>query len=144
MDENIKGAVPKIKSYIKDTTDFIHKKENLVLPDNYILFTMDVTSLYTNIPNDEGIRAVAKCLQKNPPSMAPPHVIIRLLKEVLEKNNFSFNGKNYLQVGGTAMGTKLAPSYANIFMGDLEEKMLASFDLQPLIWVRFIDDVFGL
>jgi hypothetical protein len=36
-------------------------------------------------------------------------------------NNFTFDGNHYLQINGTAMGTKMAPSYANIFMGDLEE-----------------------
>ena len=35
-------------------------------------------------------------------------------------NNFDFAGKHYLQVGGTAMGTKVAPSFANTFMGWFE------------------------
>ena len=39
------------------------------------------------------------------------------------------------------MGTKMAPSYANIFMGDLEERLLLSSLKQPLSWFRFIDDV---
>ena len=37
-------------------------------------------------------------------------------------NNFEFNDQNYLQRGGTAMGTRLAPSYAILFMGNFEEK----------------------
>ena len=49
-----------LPSYVKDTTDFIKKIEALpVEPDqDHILVTMDVCSLYTNIPNDEGIEAV--------------------------------------------------------------------------------------
>jgi hypothetical protein len=39
------------------------------------------------------------------------------------------------------MGTKMAPSYANIFMGDLEERLLLSSLKQSLSWFRFIDDV---
>ena len=39
------------------------------------------------------------------------------------------------------MGTKMAPSYANFFMGDLEERFLPSSLKQPLSWFRFIDDV---
>ena len=76
---------------------------------------IDMTSLYTNIPNSEGIKAVAKCLDKNPPPYTSKKTVLSLLREVLTKNNFSFNGKHYLQIGGTAMGTKLAPSYANIW-----------------------------
>ena len=128
VDENIKGAIPSINSYIRDTTDFIRKIESIKIPENCILVTFDVTFLYTNIPNDEGIEAVRKCLEKYKSPYADPSTIITLLKEVLSKNNFTFNGKNYLQIGGTAMGTKLAPSYANIFMGDLEERTISSYD----------------
>jgi hypothetical protein len=45
---------------------------------------------------------------------------------VHRKNNFIFNGDHYLQINGTAMGTKMAPSYANIFMGRSEKQLLES------------------
>ena len=52
-----------IKSYVKDTTDFIQKLSQLgELPPNCLIATMDVTSLYTNIPNDEGLRSALKLL----------------------------------------------------------------------------------
>ena len=48
-------TVKDLPSYVKDTTHFLSKLLNLVnLPDNCILATMDVASLYTNIPNQEG------------------------------------------------------------------------------------------
>ena len=40
---------------------------------------------------------------------------------VLKNNNLTFDGNHCLQINGTAMGTKMASSYANIFIGDLEE-----------------------
>jgi hypothetical protein len=46
-----------------------------------------------------------------------------------------------LQINGTAMGTKMAPSYANIFMGKLEKLIIQSASHKPLSWFRFIDDV---
>jgi hypothetical protein len=39
---------------------------------------------------------------------------------VLKHSNFTFNGEHFLQINGTAMGTKMAPSFASIFMGKLE------------------------
>ena len=39
------------------------------------------------------------------------------------------------------MGTKLAPLFANLFMGNFEEK-LNTYKLKPLIWKRFIDEIF--
>ena len=45
-------------SHIKDTTDFLNKLSNLGnLPNNAILVTLDVSSLYTNIPHNQGIDA---------------------------------------------------------------------------------------
>ena len=55
---------------------------------------------------------------------------------------FKFNGDFYLQTGGTAIGTSLAPNYANLFMDKFETKALANYPLKPLIWKRFIDDIF--
>ena len=39
------------------------------------------------------------------------------------------------------MGTKMAPAYANIFMGRLEGQLLKSVALRPFSWLRFIDDI---
>ncbi len=115
----------KIKSYIRDTTDFLIKLIEFEIPDGrYILFTLDVTSLYTNIPQIEGVLAVLYFLEKHHPHGVTPFnpSIPDLLELILKLNNFEFNGEHYLQIGGTAMGTKVAPSLANIFMGDFEEK----------------------
>ncbi|KAJ8017586.1 hypothetical protein HOLleu_44904 [Holothuria leucospilota] len=40
------------------------------------------------------------------------------------------------------MGTKMAPSFANLFMGNLEKEFLSRQILKPQIWLRFIDDIF--
>ncbi len=71
--------------------------------------------------------------------------ILQLLTAVLHMNNFNFNGKKFLQVGVTAMGTRLAPSYANIFMGRLEPnilKILETKSLKPALYISYIDDIF--
>ena len=40
------------------------------------------------------------------------------------------------------MGTKMAPRYANLFMGYLEKALLENSPYKPLAWFRYIDDVF--
>ena len=47
----------------------------------------------------------------------------------------------YLQISGTAIGTRMAPTYAIIFMHMLETKLFAEAFYKPFIWFRFIDDV---
>ena len=53
-------------SYLKDTYHFIEIVKNLVIPSNSSFFSMDVTSLYTNIDIPSGINAVKKCFAKYP------------------------------------------------------------------------------
>ena len=143
VDEHIKEYVPHTKSYIRDTQDFIKKIKSLgSIPEGAILCTLDVSSLYTNIPNNEGILAVAAKLRQDPSKGPIANFILDLLKLVLHSMNFTFNGDHYLQTGGTAMGTSLAPNYANLFMDRFETKALDGYPLKPLTWKRFIDDIF--
>jgi hypothetical protein len=74
----------------------------------------------------------------------PDTQLITLLRLNLLSNDFIFNNKVYLQISGTAMGKRFAPSYANIYMADFENKALAGYYLKPIIWLRYIDDIFGI
>ena len=67
--------------------------------------------------------------------------ISNLAFQVLTKNVFNFNGQLYEQTQGTAMGTRMAPNYAIIFMHYLETNFLSHYPKQPKIWLRFIDDI---
>ena len=143
VDIHINKYVLETKSYLRDTQDFIHKILSVgPLPEGVLIASLDVVSLYSQIPNKEGINAVFHLLRRKDRLNPLNHWVLKLLDAVLTKNNFQFNGKHYLQVGGTAMGTKVAPSYANLFMDNLERKLLHGYHLEPLLWVRFIDDIF--
>jgi len=80
---------------------------------------IDVVSLYTNIPHEDGIEAYREAWNTRETMDPPDKSLVDLLTLVLKCNIFEFNGDHYLQVQGTTMGTKMALSYANIFMGYL-------------------------
>nr|XP_022316718.1 uncharacterized protein LOC111120285 [Crassostrea virginica] len=141
IDLHLRPHVEKLPSYLKDTTDYINKTPSTDLPDHTLLVTMDVTSLYTNIPHDEGIEACREVWDRRSIQVPSTESLTKLLEHVLKCNNFMFNGEHYLQINGTAMGTKMAPSYANIFMGRLERNLLLKAPFRPLSWLRFIDDI---
>ena len=104
------------------------------------------TSLYTNIPHEEGIYTVCEAYEsfyKNDTPI-PTHSLAGLLRLILQENSFLFKGKNYLQTHGTAMGTKVAVSFANIFMSAVETEIINKSKIKPLEWKRYIDDVFSL
>ena len=142
VDYHLRPLVNQIPSFLKDTTDFLKKLSTLGrLPPGSILVTLDVSSLYTNIPHDEGITACSRALEMRPSPSPPTTYLARMIHQILTLNNFTFNGEHYLQTQGTAMGTRMAPSYANLFMAELEETLLARTTHKPRIWWRYIDDV---
>ena len=61
---------------------------------------------------------------------------------VLKKNFFQFSDKVYQQISGTAIAAKFAPPYACIFMDQVESKFLQTQNFQPLVWFRYIGDIF--
>ena len=83
------------------------------------MVTLDVKSLHSSIPHSGGIKACNHFMFEGGKSQKARSVISKLINLVLTKNNFQFNNENYLQVLGTAMGTKMAPSYASLCMGKL-------------------------
>ena len=68
----------------------------------------------------------------------------KCFKLILKENSFQFNGKHYLQTHGTAMGTKMAVAFANIFMNAIEAELSRLSSYKPLVWKRYIDDIFSL
>ena len=134
------------QSYIKDTTQFINFIEETKVPQNAILVSMDVTSLYTNIPQEEGITTICHAYDTfytaTPP--IPTHYLREMLRLMLQENSFQFNGKDFLQTYGSTMGTKTAVSFANIFMAKIETAIIDQHSTRPLLWNRFINDVFCL
>ena len=107
---------------------------------------MDVTSLYTNIPQEEGITTVCNAYktfyEDSPP--VPTRFIREMLQLIFKENSFHFNGKHYLQTHGTAMGTKMAVAFAKIFMTTIETEIIRLSPNKPLLWKRYIDDIFSL
>lgn len=131
-------------SYVKDTYHFIETVKSLKIPTNSFFFTADVESLYTNIDITAGIEAVKNIFRKHPNPKRPDKEILKLLEINLTRNDFIFNGEFYLQIKGTAMGKKFAPSYANIFMANWEEKVFDKCSKKPLHYLRYLDDLWGI
>ena len=95
--------------------------------------TLDVSSLYTNIPHNDGLDACRRFLTSDicTRNQLPVDCILSLIRLVLENNHFQFNYDN-----------SMAPAYASLFMGKLEQDFLKSRSLAPSIWLRFLDDIF--
>ncbi len=72
---------------------------------------------------------ISKCACKN--RFAIYIIIYNQNQLYITKNNFNFGDKHFLQKSGTAMGTRLAPNYANLFMDDFERQHVYTYKVPP-------------
>lgn len=127
---------------MKNTDAFIQKIRNRPIPDGYLLVTADVKSLYTNMNIKRIMQTVKETLQNAPQTGRPDKILLELLRYTLTHNDFTFDNKQYLQIYGTAMGKIYAPSLANIYMQEFDNKAVDGYDITPEEYCRFLDDIF--
>ena len=114
----------------------------LYIAQDALLVTTDVVGLYPSIPHQVGLKALKETLDTRENRNIATNDLIKMAEFVLKNNYFDFNGQVKQKISGAAIGTKFAPIYTCIFMDDIESKFLETQSLQPLIWFRYIDDVF--
>ena len=100
--------------------------------------------VYDSISHNFGLRTLNDfLLDRNLPTEVV-NGILNMTELVLKKNVFELNSECFLQTSGTAIGTKMAPAYANIVMSILERNLLTGSCSKPLVWFRYIDDIFAI
>ena len=105
---------------------------------------MDIKSLYTVIPNNGGLEALTYYLDQRTIKEPPTHTLTRLAELVLTLSTFSLNDQHYCQIGGVAVGTKMGPNYACLFVGFIEERIRAQYTgFVAQLNKRYIDDIVG-
>ena len=118
LDSILTPIVKQLPTYVQDTSDAFRIFNNFLFTGEHrYLFTMDVKSLYTVILNADGLTALNIFLDLRPTQNPPTSTLLKLAELVLTINGFVFDNKYYVRVGGVAMGSKLEPSYACLFVG---------------------------
>ena len=113
--ECIARLVDSLLQSIAIEQDFINFIENTQIPS--VLATLDVSSLYTNFPEDKGIDFVCRYYEDHYEQKLPiPTSDLReLMRLILEENSFKFNEKHFVQTQSIAMGNKMARSLSPLF-----------------------------
>ena len=162
IDGLLQPLVFSLPTILKDSKTFVNNIENIIIDDEYkdncILFTADISSLYTMIPTDDALKKIETFLRR-PNSIQSLQnefstvnieiiisTIIKSLTIVLKNNFIEFNGQTYLQINGTAMGQSCAVVFANIYVYELENELVQKYlnEKMLLYYIRFIDDVFAI
>ena len=106
------------------------------------MVTADVVDVCLSIPYDAGLEALRKALDNRKIKKISTDDLTRMAELVLENNYFGFNEKVQTQISWTTIDTKFVPSYTCIFMDHVETEFLEMQKHRPLVWFRYIDDVF--
>ncbi|CAJ0950120.1 unnamed protein product [Ranitomeya imitator] len=130
-------------SYTRDTSDFIRSLEDVRVDESTFLVSFNVVSLYTLIEHERGLFAVHMMLAGS--DMAPECTwfTLALFEFILRRNYFLFGDDYYLHHCGTAMGSNVAPTYANIYMAVLEGEHVYKSPFWHIVrnWRRYVDNV---
>ena len=128
FDKTMAPIVKTLPSYIKDSQHALEIFRDFnFLDQNKLIFTMDIEYLHTVIPNDEGLLALKHFFDHRTVEEPSSQTLLRLTELVLTLNCFSFGGNYYKQTNGVAMGTKMGPSYANLFVGFIEHQYFSQY-----------------
>ncbi|XP_069175113.1 uncharacterized protein [Procambarus clarkii] len=105
--------------------------------------SLDVESLFTNVPVDQTIRMMMDRVYRD--SVCTPLDIpesMSMLRKSLQACNkdapfLSPDGHMHTQVDGVAMGSPLGVLFVNFYMGTIEQRVLADMDLRPAIYCKY-------
>lgn len=132
------------KHMIESTDEFINITSNL--DKKGLLASLDVTSLFTHVPVHETIEIILNNVYNHevlPPPRIPKTIMKTLLITCTTETPFTnINGDLYLQTDGVSMGSPLGPLFANFYMANLENKVLEKASNKPLVYARYVDDIF--
>jgi len=147
--------LPLIPGSLIDTQDFLKKLPKGPLPPTSTLLTADVTSLYPNIPWEEGIHASTEFYHNNLDFLKqtaalhhlrpPPHASLfkQILTLILTNSMIHFKDKRFFhQIKGTAMGCCISVYFANSYMYFITRNLILSPPSWLICFLRFIDDLF--
>jgi len=105
-----------------------------------MLFSLDVISLFTNVPLDLAINSIGKrweYLERF--TKITKSEFIATINFILGSTYFKFNNKIYKQTFGTPMGSPLSPIVVDLIMRDLKENVLNSLNIRPVLYYRYFD-----
>lgn len=139
---SIQSSVPLPKSTIKNSFEFINKIKNTFVPEDHVLVSFDVVSMFTNIKEHLVIDSIDRRYNTLNQNCKIPHSeIINAIKIIFDNNYFLFNDIVYKQKTGCPMGSSISSLFANLVMEDLEINCLSALDFKPVFYYRYVDDI---
>jgi len=138
----IKGSLPQANSSVGNSFKLVKNLNGQNLEQGYTFASLDVVSLFTNVPSENVYEAISNRWSLIECHTAiPKKEFIIALKLILESTFFSFDKIIYKQIFGTPMGSPLSPIIADLVLQDLETKAIKKLPLELPLYYRYVDDI---
>ena len=138
--------VGKSPSHVRNSTDFASFIAGQTVHQGMTLVSFDVVSLFTKVPVNLAAKVARERLSADQSlvdrTALSPDEVATLLEFCLGATYLSYRGEMFQQVFGTAMGSPVSVTVANLVMEDVEQRALTSCTVQPPFWKRYVDDTF--
>jgi len=144
----LEDARSKPQSYVKDSFSFAQLIQQQKPNKNDMMISLDVESLFTNVPVYETIELAIKIImdkKKNDKKYTKLNAkdLRNLFELALTNTPFRFYDQLYMQVDGVSMGSPLAPIFADIFMTHIEQQLKDYDQFNKIkLYLRYVDDTF--
>jgi hypothetical protein len=118
--------------HLKNSLSLINQLQTTFVPENSILISGDVSSLYTNMK--------IELLKRDISSLFNDRFLSRVLGFICDNNYFLYGSQLFKQLDGIAMGTNCAVTLAKIYLRSFDSFCARKF----LFYRRYIDDIFAI
>ncbi|XP_062706267.1 uncharacterized protein LOC134287713 [Aedes albopictus] len=127
---------------IKDSYTFCEFINNVTLPENYVLISLDVKALFTSIPKSLVLNnIIMRWDEIKPNTNINLDLFLEIVEYCIDSSYFRYDGQHYHQIFGTAMGNPLSSATADWIMESLLNSVLNKLNI-PLPFIRkFVDDL---
>ncbi|XP_050502963.1 uncharacterized protein LOC126882192 [Diabrotica virgifera virgifera] len=128
--------------YVKDSFQMVEKFNGYKLPDNYVLVSLDVVSLFSNVY----LRISLMVIEANWDRIGGCCSIsfdnfINIVEFLFTNTYFSFNNKFYQQTFGTPMGAKISPIIAAYVMDYVLDTVIPVLSFNIPFIKKYVDDI---
>jgi hypothetical protein len=152
LDQIIRPIFDQLTPYsLRNSIELLKHLKEHETTEKTLLYTFDITDLYTMIPQQGSILAVCEMLGQNKINKVngeiPINTVKTLFKHVLENAYFALQlpgqeVKYYKQVRGGPMGSECTQVLADVYMRQWERQIKEQQSKEGELYFRFRDDIF--
>lgn len=130
------------KFNIKNTYNLIDLLKDITVTENTKLYSFDINNMYTNIPIKNTIDIIQKTLLIKNENKNFIKELTCVINTILSQNYFKYNNNIYQQNDGLAMGAPTSAIISEIFLQDLDKKIVDIIkENDPFgSYYRYVDD----